>query len=515
MVEDQDNKNEEKFEFTPEGEVLAYISLDQARVLAIEYARDNREVYNRRHRRRELVWEVVDEQEDEEYYRIRLSHRPAGRFKGTPGTELFIIDKAGAIRMRQLLDVPVGPRRPVVLLSLVGVVVIGAAVGAALAFGPFNNNRPPTAAAPVPPAATSTPVPSPTATSAPIAVPPTDAAPTEASPTPEQPITPEEIERLIADALAQDPRANSQLTPDEIQRLVQQALGSTPNAVVIVPTATPTTVPVPTPTAIPTPTATPIPTPTPTANPIPTPTPTPTPTAIPTPTPTARAIPTPTPTPTPTAVPQYRLDTVVRPEVLGTVLVFPDKKNRRYSAGETATVTARCANSFVRWEGDLPEGVSATSNPISIIIDRYRLLVAFCAEFTPTPTPVPLGAPIPQIFSLTPAIAPSLPTTIYNPGNDLIRGDIDFGRNLSSIRDICLVFSFGSDLLDPGERFLVSFSWGKNYPTGNFGSTQVKSMTKCYPSPFFADGKQNLKIWVYPGSSIEIDALTVRFTVQE
>ena len=41
MAEDQ-GKEEEKFDFTPELE--GYISLDEARVLALQHARDNREV---------------------------------------------------------------------------------------------------------------------------------------------------------------------------------------------------------------------------------------------------------------------------------------------------------------------------------------------------------------------------------------------------------------------------------------------------------------------------------------
>ena len=35
MAEDQDKKDEEKFEFTAEGEALGYVSLDQAQVLAM------------------------------------------------------------------------------------------------------------------------------------------------------------------------------------------------------------------------------------------------------------------------------------------------------------------------------------------------------------------------------------------------------------------------------------------------------------------------------------------------
>ena len=40
MVEDESKKDDEKLEFTPEGEALGYISLDQARVLAMRTARE-------------------------------------------------------------------------------------------------------------------------------------------------------------------------------------------------------------------------------------------------------------------------------------------------------------------------------------------------------------------------------------------------------------------------------------------------------------------------------------------
>ena len=41
MAQDEGKKEEEKFDFTSEGEAVNYISLDQARVLAIEHAQDN------------------------------------------------------------------------------------------------------------------------------------------------------------------------------------------------------------------------------------------------------------------------------------------------------------------------------------------------------------------------------------------------------------------------------------------------------------------------------------------
>ena len=43
----EDGTDKDKLEFTPEGETLGYISLDQARVMALQHTRDLREAYGR------------------------------------------------------------------------------------------------------------------------------------------------------------------------------------------------------------------------------------------------------------------------------------------------------------------------------------------------------------------------------------------------------------------------------------------------------------------------------------
>ncbi len=88
MAEDE-GKKEDKLEFTPEGEALGYISLDQARVLALRHAQDNRDFYGPRYANRELVWQELSAEESEDYYRVRLSYRPARWFWGEPGVMLF------------------------------------------------------------------------------------------------------------------------------------------------------------------------------------------------------------------------------------------------------------------------------------------------------------------------------------------------------------------------------------------------------------------------------------------
>ena len=135
MPEDEDQKDEPKLEFDSAGQAIAYISLDQARVLALQHARDNREFYGRRYRRRELVWEELGAEESEDYYRIRLSYRPAQRFRGEPGVEQFTIDKVGPIEFRQIVSHPVELRRRGLLYAVatLGIPIIaGGATGGLL-----------------------------------------------------------------------------------------------------------------------------------------------------------------------------------------------------------------------------------------------------------------------------------------------------------------------------------------------------------------------------------------------
>jgi hypothetical protein len=75
MVEDEGKQDEPKIEFDSAGESLAYISLDQARVLALQHARDKRDVYGR-YADQEITWEELSAEESEDYYRIRLAYRP-------------------------------------------------------------------------------------------------------------------------------------------------------------------------------------------------------------------------------------------------------------------------------------------------------------------------------------------------------------------------------------------------------------------------------------------------------
>ena len=104
---EEPGKKDDKFEFTPELE--GYISLDETRVLALQHARDNREVYAP-YSEAELVFDVVDAAETPDFYEVTLSYLPPGNFQ-SPGTERITINKAGPIELRQVLSQPVPVRR--------------------------------------------------------------------------------------------------------------------------------------------------------------------------------------------------------------------------------------------------------------------------------------------------------------------------------------------------------------------------------------------------------------------
>jgi hypothetical protein len=101
---EEPGKKDDKFEFTPEGESVEYISRGDALVMAIRHAWENPEIYGDEYQGANLVWEPVSEAEEEEFYDIKLSFWPAGTFIGTPGLEQFVISKTGDIELRQVLE---------------------------------------------------------------------------------------------------------------------------------------------------------------------------------------------------------------------------------------------------------------------------------------------------------------------------------------------------------------------------------------------------------------------------
>lgn len=127
MAEDASDK-EDKFDFTAEGEALGYISLDQARILAMGTARDVPGDYGGAFRDASMAFSVTAAEETEDYYEITLSIRPQGEFSGTPGQEQFFIEKEGTVAHRQVLALPRSRRRFPIIPAVIGLAVVVAAV---------------------------------------------------------------------------------------------------------------------------------------------------------------------------------------------------------------------------------------------------------------------------------------------------------------------------------------------------------------------------------------------------
>ncbi len=107
MAEDGSAQEGEKPESQRPGSGGGFVSLDQARDIALGHARENPDFYGRRYRKKELAWEVLSQEEREDGYLVRLSYRPARGFRGEPGVEQFSIDRTGPVQSRRIVSEPV------------------------------------------------------------------------------------------------------------------------------------------------------------------------------------------------------------------------------------------------------------------------------------------------------------------------------------------------------------------------------------------------------------------------
>ena len=172
--------------------------------------------------------------------------------------------------------------------------------------------------------------------------------------------------------------------------------------------------------------------PEPTFSPTPPPVASPTPTATPMPalTSTPTIVPTPTVTPTPvsppTAFPRHELETRWALRSGGMIQAVPTSEDGFYRSGTTVRITATCGRVFGRttsvlWAGDLPQAASTTDNPLTIVMDRDRVLVATCNPLPPSPTATPKPTPTPVP---TPTLTPSPGFHLYVNGVQVAAGQI-------------------------------------------------------------------------------------------
>ena len=125
---EEEEKKEDKFDFDLTGETLGYVSLEQARVLAMRTAREDPGNYGARFAGVRMVFDVVEQEDGEDYYTVTLSFRPEGDFSGAPGREQFFIEKEGVVAHRQVLGLPKGKGRLPVPAITGGIAVVVAVV---------------------------------------------------------------------------------------------------------------------------------------------------------------------------------------------------------------------------------------------------------------------------------------------------------------------------------------------------------------------------------------------------
>ena len=83
---EEEKREVEKFDLDSAEHAAGYMSLDRARVLALQHARDNLDFYGRYFGGEPVWdWDVLGAQGTEDYYEIKLSFRPARNFRGAAG----------------------------------------------------------------------------------------------------------------------------------------------------------------------------------------------------------------------------------------------------------------------------------------------------------------------------------------------------------------------------------------------------------------------------------------------
>ena len=262
MTEDQGEK-EDSFEIDSAGEVTGYISLDQARVLAMQMATDEPGNYGQSFEGVRMAFEVVAQERTEDHYVITLSFRPEGDFAGVRGEEQFFFEHVGAIAHRQVLRLPRKRSRFPIIPAVMGIAFVGVIAAGAIFVLSGDSDPGPYVGPPLVVSSTNTPVPptfTPTVPPAVSAAPPV--VPSSAPETPVSTATPVPVTpptQSPTSPVAAPPTVTATPAPTSFTPARPTATSVPPRAAPVPPTATPTVTPVP-------PTSTPVP---PTATPVP------------------------------------------------------------------------------------------------------------------------------------------------------------------------------------------------------------------------------------------------------
>lgn len=109
MAEEPGNQ-QQQVAFTRGGSGLREFTLEQVRVMAVRTAQASPAI-RRWIMRRRMLFDVLNDSEDENNYTIVLAFRPSEDFEGRPGQERITISKAGRFQSREVLSHPKSSKR--------------------------------------------------------------------------------------------------------------------------------------------------------------------------------------------------------------------------------------------------------------------------------------------------------------------------------------------------------------------------------------------------------------------
>ncbi|MEE3006013.1 MAG: hypothetical protein VX638_11270 [Chloroflexota bacterium] len=113
-------------DFDGAGETRRHLSLEQAKILALETARNDPANYGRRFAALQMVFQVIKQEEEDDGYFVTLSFQPEGDFPGKPGLERFFIEKQGTVTGRGQIHFH---WKPLTVLGAVVALAVAAVVG--------------------------------------------------------------------------------------------------------------------------------------------------------------------------------------------------------------------------------------------------------------------------------------------------------------------------------------------------------------------------------------------------
>lgn len=123
----------DKIVSTSERGSQGHISLSDAGVMAVRTARASAPP-RRWILRRRMLFDVLNDHEDEDTYTVVVGFRPEGDFEGTPGQEQFKFSKTGRFQGREVLSHPRSTKRFRIKRKTVaiGIVAIFVSIGFAI-----------------------------------------------------------------------------------------------------------------------------------------------------------------------------------------------------------------------------------------------------------------------------------------------------------------------------------------------------------------------------------------------